>query len=445
MNAKKATLFLLLVLFATPFVFSNENKEYKGTWTFMVYMEAANDLEIFAPRNMRQMQQVGSNENITIVAQHNSYEKNQYCSKTFLIGKGSKATLKEQFSVIDKGEENLINFCCDTIKTFPADHYALILWNHGTGPLEPVLRSSLSSTDIFSLNNPSDFFEKDNRGFIAFQTLQKTIVQQKYKGICFNDSSGKFLTEKHLCRALKTICATSLKNKKLDLLGFDACLMSTVEIAKAVEPYAKIMVASQDVERGAGWNYYYALFPFTFTSLLPEDFGKHIVNAYKKTYQKIADFTLSCLILEKIQELTENISHVGFLLQKILITPEAKKGKLLIKLSRNKHLCTYFDEPDLIDLHHFYHNLFTNLEQTNALEQQEKEDLELLKKEILKGEYLIENIVYANTVGSAYPHAKGISIYFPEHAIHSSYRKNCFASQTHWLPFLKTYLSAYKK
>ena len=446
MNTNKATLFFFFSLCATLSLFPEEKPApTQSKWTFMVYMEAANDLEIFAPRNLRQMQQVGSTENINIIVQHNIYEKNSYSSRTFFIEKGKRKLLKEHHSSSDTGEENLVNFCCDTITTYTADHYALILWNHGTGVLEPILRNTLSSTDLFSLTNSADFFEKENKAFTPLQVSSKSSAQQKHKGICFNDASGKFLTEKHVCRALKTICATSLQNKKLDLVGFDACLMSMIEIATAIEPFAKTMVASQDVERGTGWNYYYVLFPFSFTSLTPQDFGKHIVNAYKKTYQKIADFTLSCILLEKVQELASNISRIAFFLQKTVTCADNKKIKMSIKASRNKHLCTYFEEPEFIDLHHLYHNLLTNIEQATQAQQQENQELEELKKELSLGKTLIENAVYANTTGTAYPHAQGLSIYFPEHTIHSSYKRCSFAAQFHWLSFLKAYLSTCKK
>jgi hypothetical protein len=446
MNTRKATSFLFFYFLTTPLLVSQtEEKSVQPTWTFMVYMEATNDLEIFAPRNIRQMQQVGSNDTINIIVQHNVYEKNVYTSRTFFIEKGNKKLIKEYHAPHEAGEENLIHFCCDTITTYTADHYGLILWNHGTGTLEPILRSAISTTDLFSLSNSSHFFEKENKGFMPFQLSTSSYAQQQYKGICFNDVSGKFLTEKNICRALKTICATSLHNKKLDLIGFDACLMSMIEIATAVEPYVKTMIASQDVERGTGWNYYYVLFPFSFTSFTPPDFGKHIVNAYKKTYHKIADFTLSCILLEKIRDVTNNISRVAFSLQKILTFPDNKKMKLSIKGSRNKHSCTYFEEPEFIDLHHFYENLLTNFEQLSLTNPHETKELEILKKELLQGKTLIEDAVYANTAGTAYPYAKGLSIYFPEHTIHFSYKRCHFATTSQWLPFLRAYLSAYKK
>ena len=38
-------------------------------------------------------------------------------------------------------------------------------------------------------------------------------------------------------------------------IGFDACLMSSVETAFMCAPYAEYMIASQEVEPGSGWNY----------------------------------------------------------------------------------------------------------------------------------------------------------------------------------------------
>ena len=49
----------------------------------------------------------------------------------------------------------------------------------------------------------------------------------------------------------------ALKNGgvKFDLVGFDACLMATLETAIAVEPYADYLLASEESEPGTGWYY----------------------------------------------------------------------------------------------------------------------------------------------------------------------------------------------
>ena len=40
---------------------------------------------------------------------------------------------------------------------------------------------------------------------------------------------------------------------KFDLIGFDACLMASVEVAKVIEPHAEYMIASEELEPGHGW------------------------------------------------------------------------------------------------------------------------------------------------------------------------------------------------
>ena len=40
-----------------------------------------------------------------------------------------------------------------------------------------------------------------------------------------------------------------------DFIGFDACLMGTLETANMLAPHAKYMIGSQELEPGTGWDY----------------------------------------------------------------------------------------------------------------------------------------------------------------------------------------------
>ena len=40
-----------------------------------------------------------------------------------------------------------------------------------------------------------------------------------------------------------------------DFIGFDACLMATVETALVASNYADYMIASEETEPGVGWYY----------------------------------------------------------------------------------------------------------------------------------------------------------------------------------------------
>ena len=91
----------------------------------------------------------------------------------------------------------------------PAEQYALILWDHGGGPMEGVCFDQNNGMDSLSLQEMDD-------------------------GLRASPFSGK---------------------ARLSWIGFDACLMATLETAIRCAPYADHMIASQEAEPASGWNY----------------------------------------------------------------------------------------------------------------------------------------------------------------------------------------------
>ena len=45
--------------------------------------------------------------------------------------------------------------------------------------------------------------------------------------------------------------------EKFDLLGFDACLMASLEMLPIAGQFTRMYLASEDLEPGHGWNYAY--------------------------------------------------------------------------------------------------------------------------------------------------------------------------------------------
>ena len=217
---KKTYFFLVLLsLYATVTVCKE-----KKPWTLMIYMATNNDLDIFAIRNIKQMKAIGSNKNINILVCMYTEENNKIKAKQIFIKEQDSIVLNEKYNeAADVGnDENLSNFCIDIIKNYPAHHYGLIFWNHGTGPIEPLHKSKLQSSMLFSLS-----FKNYYRPTGAFIPFLRNIRHQRYsqKGICFDDKTGNFLTEQKLRKALKAIKQKGLLGKKIDLIAFDACLI----------------------------------------------------------------------------------------------------------------------------------------------------------------------------------------------------------------------------
>ena len=79
---------------------------------------------------------------------------------------------------------------------------------------------------------------------------------------------------------------TALKNAgvKFDFIGFDACLMATVETALMLDEYADYMIASEETEPGIGWYYTNWLTKLSANTSMPTlEIGKNIVDDFVTT------------------------------------------------------------------------------------------------------------------------------------------------------------------
>lgn len=105
--------------------------------------------------------------------------------------------------------ETLKAYILWAIENYPAKKYVLDLWNHGGGPIVGY--------------GVDEYFEGDA---LVLEELGNVLESVKLQtGVTF------------------------------EVIGFDACLMGAVETAQVVAPYAKYLVASEELEPGHGWNY----------------------------------------------------------------------------------------------------------------------------------------------------------------------------------------------
>jgi len=66
-----------------------------------------------------------------------------------------------------------------------------------------------------------------------------------------------------------------------DFIGFDACLMATVETALTLEPYADYLIASEETEPGVGWYYTDWLTALSKDTGMPTiEIGKNIADSF---------------------------------------------------------------------------------------------------------------------------------------------------------------------
>ena len=191
-------------------------------WLVMVYADADDEvLEEDIMFDVNEMEMAGSSDRVQIVTQIDRYNGGYAAdgdwtgARRYFIEKDSDLSTINSSLVGDLGEINmgdpltLIDFIVWSIENYPADRYVLILSDHGGG-----------WTGGWTDPNPN--FD--------------------------------YLTLNEIDFALDTV-VTGLPNGKFDILGFDACLMSQLDVYSAIAPYANYSVASEEVEPAAGWAY----------------------------------------------------------------------------------------------------------------------------------------------------------------------------------------------
>lgn len=418
----------------------------KKPMTFMVFVAADNDLHYFAWKNIKQMELVGSNENINIVVQLNT-PGHLNPTKRYIIKKGRRVLVQEQEPLHQKlnsgSPQTLIDFVSWTTTYYPADEYALVLWNHGTGAIDPGYVKTINPCELFYCN-PSDNMLELDRGLSYLSLILQYAKDEQLlpkRGMCFDETFKSYINNHDFEYALREICTKVLHGKKLALIAFDACLMSMIEVASAAKKYAHYMVGSQEVEYGTGWDYEMVLQPFLTRSLTPFQFAQHIVASYEQAYYKITnEYTQSALDLTLCEAMEQNISTVSDLLVEAFNGSRAQVINILRKCKSTQY-CTCFDEPSYIDLGHFYKNVLQHL-QYLSLKDKSKEAIlqQNLKTALSEGLNLIRAFVVANKTGQKLKGAQGISIYFPEHSLLQSYLKSTFAMTNSWSTLLGKYI-----
>ena len=93
-----------------------------------------------------------------------------------------------------------------------------------------------------------------------FRIIKSSICE--HRGVCYDDSTGNYLTDLKYKRAFDIIVNQYRAGKKIDIIAFDACLMADIEVAYTLQPYADYLVSSQETVPGPGFNYADILTPF---------------------------------------------------------------------------------------------------------------------------------------------------------------------------------------
>lgn len=409
-------------------------------WTNLVYVQAKNNLSPFALKNFSDMASIGSNENMTTLVQW--YQPGQQGVWRYKVEKGKMVLDECNPSDTDGNSANDLVDCMRwAVSKFPSKKYSLVLWDHGIGILDP-LWGRHNQRDLSNLihidsqmisNNPRiqiDGITIDSTVTFTKQ-VESTLSTSSPRGILFNEQSRTYMTNQALAQALTEIKTKVLGNKKIDLLGMDACLMAMVEIGYLARNCAEVLVASQEVELAHGWDYAAVTQMFGMKNSSAVQIAEGIVRCYESYYKnKIQFYTQSAINLNFMTDLKESINRVVTAYKNCQQLDNI--GSVNLVRSARKS-CLQFSTTNYIDLHTFYVELSNQI----ANIQQRSSALTMLKNEIAMGMRAIERTVIASAAGANLSRAKGLSIYFPLGRVDASYPKTDFAQDCLWYGFIK--------
>lgn len=356
-------------------------------WTFLVYINADNNLDENGVDDMNEMESVGSTDQLNIVTQLD--REGAGGTWRYLVHKDSNmaeitSPVLETMPEQDMGSPDTLQaFIQWGMEKYPAKKTAVIIWNHGSG-----------------------WEKKQNR----FGT----------KGVSYDDDSGNHLSVVQVGAVLKELSAK--RGQKFEIIGYDACLMQMAEVAAEAVGSAKFQVASEETEPLDGWPYDKV---FEGIAANPTwngaEAGKHIVHAYGESYnggsQGDSDTTQSCIDLERFAEFkTAADAYVAALQSNAAHTAPVNEA---IGASQS------YAEPDHKDMVDFIDQVSSRITDQAVIE----------AGNALKAALTDKVIVASHLTGSSLEASKGLAVWLPSYvsqSLMSSYKQLAWSAGTQW-------------
>ncbi len=268
----------------------------------------------------------------------------------------------------DNANSGATNTLYEVIKelfSIDAEHYALILWDHGSGWLHDA------------------------------QYMEKSLNQ--LKSVVFDDSATDALSTAEIRETLER--AVDEIGKTFSVIGMDACYMSQMGILYELKDLADYIIASIFTEPGDGWNYEF-LSEISNTTTA-EEFSRYVVDYYLEYYTDY-DGDLSLIVTDagKIGKLADALSELGQVLSENFTSD--LKSSITEFMNNSIHAGTG-EYKNFVDMKSFFSQLTYYNVQTVRIYSQNV--LDVLSEAVVYGYFLN---------GGSSIDISGIGIFFPE-------------------------------
>jgi hypothetical protein len=215
-------IFIILLFISISSCSNSSSGSGTITTTILVYIEGTNleDKYAEAVKNINEMLAANSSAMVNVVVATGAAKKATGLApvtswktlKRHVLRNGQICELQD-LGVQDMGKpETLRDFIVWGQTAYPADRYILVLWDHGGG----------SVFGFGGYTDPDD----------------KTVIASPMRVPDMTKAIGD---------------AFAITQKGFEIIGFDTCLLATVEVAHNFAPFARYLVASQEYS-ALGWD-----------------------------------------------------------------------------------------------------------------------------------------------------------------------------------------------
>jgi len=406
-------------------------------WTVMVYVAGYNNLSTFAGLDLAEMRKVGSSAELKIAVFLKRLEHK--AAHRIIVGKDGKDELQENLgSKVDSGSpQTLMDFIRWAHKKAPAERYALVIWNHGSGwdPLDfDELYTHVKAAGVTPRELGARAATQLGRSLFT-PTFEKTLTLPTagLRAIASDDGSGHSLDTLELGEVLAK--AHKELGRPLDLLGMDACLMSCLEVSFQSAADVRAIVSSEELEPGDGWPYDKVLADLrTNPGMDGAQLGRAVVKRYVESYKNRQDqwpVTMCAVHSAGVEGFADTLDAFTMELRRAIKDDEVDAARLLRAHTRSARF-----QGDLVDLR-------TLCEQVRA--QPFAASVKSAAKKVLDALAPGGTFVVANAnLGPSVERCGGVTAYLPAPSdeISPYYKDLRFAAKHGWDEFLRSYRRA---
>ena len=359
----KPTMVSILFLLATAVIAAPKAAPTDKEWTFLVFINGHNNLSSFADMNIIDMEKVGSTKDLNVVVEWGSESttktKRLYIQKSSNPKKVMSPSIMEMENHDMGNYKNLVDFVNWGVKNYPAKHYFVSVWNHGSG-------------------------------------WHKNLNPIKPMDISYDDASGNHITTEELGLAMSEIKKSIGHN--LDIYGSDACLMQMVEVAGEMKGDVNYFVGSQETEPGEGWPYLpflkkWAAKPTASAAEVSVLLSKEYLASYSGGVYGTKSVTFAAWDMSQLDSVYKAVTDLG----KNLLNVSNTQLKELVQTAQYTQSFTYSDYADLGD--------FTKRLKSVSF----AKDL----KSVAEVDSAIKKLVLSADNSNSFSSATGISIWLP--------------------------------